>query len=257
MRHYIVIVLAFILLVIGAIAWVLFGGISNPANRKTIGEIRPPAGYERVEVPDGGFGNYIREFPLKKRGSHHYYDGSLALMQYWGYAVLDLPMLSNTEQCADAVMRLHSEYLWSKGAARQVHFRNYGGNDLYYTGGSRDRKAFEKYLRHIYDVSNTGTLRIQMKRKQWKDIAPGDVLVYPAADSQSSGHAVLVADVAFNKRTGKKAIMLAQSSTPALTMHVLRDFLHPLKSPWVIIDDNTKRFFISGIVFKEQDLRTW
>lgn len=239
-------------------AWILYGGISNPGNRKTIGGIRPPVGYERVEVDNDSFGAFIRAFPLKKRGSHmYYYDGQLALMQYWGYAVLDLPMLSNNEQCADAVMRIYSEYLWNKRKPNDVHFLNYSGKDERYTGSKEDRKAFEKYLRHIFDVSNTGTIRKQLKKKAWKDIAPGDVLVYPAANNHSSGHAVLVADVAVNARTGKKAIMLAQSSTPALTMHIIRDFLHPAKSPWLIIDDKTSDIFISGISFNAEDLRTW
>lgn len=251
-------IIGLIILGIVAAVWILFGGISNPGNRKAIGEIRPPVGYERVGTPAGGFGEFIRSFPLQKRGSHmHYFNGNIALMQYWGYAVLDLPMLSKNEQCADAVMRMHSEYLWSKGTPNQVHFLNYRGSDERYTGGSSDRNAFEKYLRHVFDVSNTGTLRNQLKKKTWKDIAPGDVLVYAAPNSHSYGHAVLVADVAVNGRNGKKALMFAQSSTPALTMHVIRNFLDPVNSPWLIVDDDTKEIFISGIRFSVTDLRTW
>lgn len=241
-----------------AVLYVFFGGVSNPGNRKSIGEIRPPAGYERVEVNPDSFGGFIREFPLQKRGSHmHYFDGSLAFMQYWGYAVLDLPMISNNEQCADAIMRMHSEYLWSKGVPGQIHFLNCNGQDVRYRGGKNDRKALEKYLCRVYEVSNTASLRNQLKEKSWKDIAPGDVLVHAASPGHRYGHAVLIADVAINRRTGKKAIMIAQSSTPALTMHILRDFFHPILSPWLIIDDNTQRIFISGVSFKDSDLRAW
>ena len=56
---------------------------------------------------------------------------------------------------------------------------------------------------------------------------------------------------------GKKALLLAQSSTPALTMHIIRNLLHPLKSPWVIIEDAEKDVFISGIRFQKTDLRSW
>ena len=35
---------------IAGLAWLLWGGISNPANRKTIGDITPPMGFQRVEV---------------------------------------------------------------------------------------------------------------------------------------------------------------------------------------------------------------
>lgn len=43
-----------------AAAWFLWGGISNPASRKTIGEIRMPMGYERVAVEPGSYGAYLR-----------------------------------------------------------------------------------------------------------------------------------------------------------------------------------------------------
>lgn len=250
-------IVTLILLGAGAVAWVLFGGVSNPANRKTIGKISTPWGFERVEVPEGSFGEFIREFPLKPIGSKmRYFDGRSAYFQNFAYAVLDLEMLSNHEQCADAVMRMHSEYLWKQGRSREVTFNDYQGKAHRYSG-SADRKAFEKYLCYIFDVSNTGTLRKQLSKKDLKDIQPGDVLVYPASNSHRSGHAVLVADVAINKRTGQKAIMIAQSSTPAITMHIIRDMLHPITSPWVIIDDNTSRISISRISFSKDDLRRW
>ena len=67
------------IVLIAGMAWLLWGGISNPAGRKTIGEITPPMGFQRVEVEPGSFGAYLREFPLQGRGSHmKYYDGSLA-----------------------------------------------------------------------------------------------------------------------------------------------------------------------------------
>lgn len=238
-------------------AWILWGGVSNPAGRKTIGEISAPAGFERVEVPQGSFGAFIREFPLKRRGSHmRYYNGKLAYGQYFGYAVLDLPMISDIEQCADAVMRMRSEYLWSKGLYSSIHFHSVAGKDMRYGGGA-DRVAFEKYLRRVYDSANTASLRKYMNKKDFKDIAPGDVLVYEAPSAGVYGHAVLVADVAVNPKTGRKALMLAQSSTPALTMHITRNIFHPFRSPWVVIDDSDDAISISGIRFKKTDLRGW
>ena len=254
-----------ILLIIGAIlvtllvlaSWLLWGGVSNPRNRSRIGEISVPRGYERVSVDPDSFGEFIRDFPLQKRGSHmKYYNGDLAYGQYFGYAVLDLPMLANTEQCADAVMRMRAEYLWNKGLYRSVHFHSVSGKDQKYCGNA-DRKAFEKYLRGVFDNSNTSSLRREMKPKAVENIAPGDVFVYESPGTGSYGHAVLVVDVAINKKTGKKAIMLAQSSTPALTMHIIRDFFHPILSPWVVLEDASDGFSISGIHFEMSDLRSW
>ena len=237
--------------------WVLWGGVSNPRNRSRIGEIPVPGGYERVAVDSGSFGDFIRKFPLQKRGSHlRYHNGTLAYGQYFGYAVLDLPMLSNTEQCADAVMRMRAEYLWSIGNYESIHFRSVSGKDQKY-GGNADRKAFEKYLRGVFDNSNTASLRREMKPNALASIVPGDVFVYESPGAGFYGHAVLVVDVAINKKTGQKAIMLAQSSTPALTMHIIRDFLHPIRSPWVVLDDTTNELSISGIHFEMSDLRSW
>ena len=237
--------------------WLLWGGVSNPWNRNRIEDIAVPRGYERVSVDPNSFGEFIREFPLQKRGSHMtYFNGKLALGQYYGYAVLDLPMLAKTEQCADAVMRMRAEYLWSKGQYGSIHFHSVSGKKQIYSGNA-DRKAFEKYLRGVFDNSNTTSLRREMKPKAVENIAPGDVFVYESPGTGYYGHAVLVVDVAINKKTGQKAIMLAQSSTPALTMHIIRDFLHPILSPWVVLEDATDGLFVSGIKFKMADLRTW
>ena len=248
---------AFPVTLLVAASWLIWGGISNPGNRKTIGDISVPRGFERIEVASGSFGEFIRSFPLKKRGSHMtYYNEKLAFGQYFGYAVLDLPMLSDIEQCADAVMRMRAEYLWSNGQYGSIHFHSVSGKDQKYSGNA-DRKAFEKYMRGVFDNSNTASLRRDMKPKAVESIAPGDVFVYESPGTGYYGHAVLVVDVAINKKTGQKAIMLAQSSTPALTMHIIRDFLHPILSPWVVLDEAHDGLFISGIKFKMADLRTW
>lgn len=245
-----------VILLVG-MAWILWGGVSNPAGRKTIGEIAPPIGYQRVEVGDGSFGEFLRAFPLQGRGAHmKYYDGSLAYGQYFGYAVLDLPMISQNEQCCDAVQRMRSEYLFSKGRYSDIHFASFQNGTMGYGGGG-DRKALYKYLRKVYGTSNTSTLRHELRKKPLIEIAPGDVLVYEADRSHSVGHAVLVVDVAVNPNNGRKAIMVAQSSMPALTMHIVRDILHPVRSPWVSVDEEKECIFISGIRFGKNDLRGW
>ena len=239
------------------VAWFTWGGISNPANRKTIGDISAPAGYERVEVEEGSFGSFIRHFPLQSIGSKmHYYDGSIALFQYLGYAVLDLPMISDSEQCCDAVQRMRSEYLFSQKRYSDIHFESFGNGAMRYSGGD-DREALYKFLRRVYGASNTSTLRHELKKKKWEEIAPGDVLVYEAGSRHSVGHAVLVVDVAVHPRTGKKAIMVAQSSMPALTMHVLRNVWDPVKSPWFILDEKDNPLYTTVISFTKDDLRTW
>ena len=244
-------------LLIGALAFAILIGISNPANRATIGEITPPMGFERVEVAPGSFGEYIREFPLQKRGARmRYYDGSVALGQLFGYAVLDLPLISGNEQCCDAVQRMRSEYLFSRGRYSDIHFKSFEKGVMTYGGGA-DKSKLYKYLRKVYGASNTGTLRAELRKKPLSEIFPGDVLVYGADGHHNVGHAVLVVDVAVNKRTGEKAIMVAQSSMPALTMHIVRNFHNPISSPWIIIKDFDSDIYFSFIRFRPGDLRAW
>ena len=242
---------------IAGMAWLLWGGISNPAGRKTIGEITPPMGFQRVEVEPGSFGAYLREFHLQGRGSHmKYYDGTLAYGQYFGYAVLDLPMISENEQCCDAVQRMRGEYLFSKGRYSDIHYESFQNGTMKYRGGA-NHEALHKYLRKVYGASNTSTLRHELTKKPFAEIAPGDVLVYEADRNHPVGHAVLVVDVAVNPKNGRKAIVVAQSSMPALSMHIVRDILHPVRSPWVSLDDENETVFISGICFGKDDLRGW
>ena len=237
--------------------WAVFIGYSNPANRKTIGEIPPPRGFERIEVAPNSFGAYIRSFPLQRRGSMmKHYDGSLAYGQYFGYAVLDLPLISENEQCCDAVQRMRSEYLFAQKRYSEIHFQSFQNGTVRYNGGG-DHKELHKYLRRVYGMSNTSTLRHEMKKKRLADIAPGDVLVYEAGARHSVGHAVLVTDVAINPKTGEKAIMVAQSSMPALTMHIVRNVTSIRPTPWTIIKDDDSDVLLSFVRFHPEDLRTW
>ena len=64
-------------------------------------------------------------------------------------------------------------------------------------------------------------------------------------------------DVAVNPKTGQKAILVAQSSMPALTMHVARNLRNPFKSPWIIVDETSDSVLASIFGFKKNDLRTW
>ena len=64
------------------------------------------------------------------------------------YAVVDLPMLSNAEQCADACMRLKAEYLYQTGQYNKIKFQDVNGLSLRYSGGA-SREAFYRYLRRL------------------------------------------------------------------------------------------------------------
>ncbi|MEJ7666645.1 MAG: DUF4846 domain-containing protein [Hymenobacter sp.] len=69
---------------------------------------------------------------------------------------------------------------------------------------------------------------------------PGDVLVHGGRP----GHAVLVADVATNPRTGQRYLLLAQSYMPAQNIHLLRNVDQPALGAWFAVPGPAERNLI-------------
>lgn len=235
------------IITVGIVWW--YSRTSNPWNAKTIGEISAPMGYTRVE---GSYAEFMRGLPLKERGSKvQYYTGGDARLQMLSTGVIDLPLLSNSEQCADMTMRLRAEYLFSQGRYSEITFRDVNGNTLRYQGGA-SRKALEKFLRNAYGVCSTFSVSRETKPRPISEVQPGDVLVYPARKLEGMGHALIVTDVA---RKGKKvAIMCAEGNTPAREAHIVRN-LNPLKNPWFFFDGDESTLWVSVFHFKKDELR--
>lgn len=235
--------------------WVFYGNkISNTHNYKNVGEIPTPYGYERVMEGDFGYTNFLRALPLSPRGTKvELYTGGKANLQYLNYAVIDLPLLSNYEQCADVCMRLRSEYLYSTQQYNRIRFQDVNGKMLRYKGGD-SRKAFEKYLRNLYGVASTFSLSRELETRPLSEIQPGDVFVYPARKGHKYGHAIIVIDVAVNKE-GKRAFLLAEGNTPARSIHVIRNLRSPLLSPWFVVDEDAKDFSLSIFHYNASELK--
>ena len=239
----------------GFCLWILFGSkTSNPNNYKTIGDIPEPWGYERISGEDVAYANFLRSLHLKGRGAKvQLYTGGESRFQSLNYAVVDMPLLSNAEQCADECMRLRAEYLFSTGQYTRIQFQNVNGKMLSY-GGGNSRKSFEKYLKNLYGVASTFSLSREMKTRRLADMQPGDVFVYPARYGQQYGHAVMVVDVAINKR-GRKAFLLVEGNTPAREIHVMRNFENPFRSPWFMLDEDADNLILSVFHYKATDLK--
>ena len=260
MKRRIILVLSCIVSVMVIVAAWMFGqfSTSNPRNVKTIGELPLPIGYERVDAPKGSYGAWLRSLPLKKRGTKVYLfkDHREANFQWLSAAVVDMPLLSNDEQCADVCMRMRAEYLYSAGQYAKISFTTLNGEKLTYSGGN-NRKSFEKYMRNVYGRCNTTSLHRSLKMRRLADLQPGDIFVYPhrnLAGKDRLGHAVMVADIAVNKRTGKKIFLLIEGNTPARDIHVLRN-LNPLRNPWHSLNKDDETIYLNVFRFKNTDLK--
>ena len=239
------IVMCLLVVAVGATGlWVLYGfKTSNPHGYATVGDIPAPWGYERIDGSDEAYGRYLRSL----------YTGGDARLQSLCYAVVDMPLLSNAEQCADVCMRLRAEYLFNTGQYSRIRFQDVNGRTLSYGGGG-SRKALERYLRNLYGVASTFSLSREMKTRRLTDMEPGDVFVYPARKGHKYGHAIIVVDVAVNKR-GKKAFLLAEGNTPAREIHILRNFENPIRSPWFMLDEDADNLLLSVFHYKAEDLK--
>lgn len=228
---------------------------SNPNNYATIGDIPAPEGYIRIDGDDPKYSDFLRSLPLKPKGAVvKYYRGGMADLQELNYAVVDLPLLSNAEQCADVCMRLRAEYLYQSGRMADIHFLDVQGNDLTYCG-KESREAFEKYLRKVFDRANTYSLYKEMATRNIANIQPGDVFVYPAPDSNSYGHAVMVADVAEDPETDRKAVILVEGIIPARSIHVMQNLDDTSNSPWFFISEESDKQSYTIFKFDNTNLK--
>ena len=226
--------------------------ISNPWNAKHIGDIPCPAGYSRVSSNDSYTG-FLRDLPLKKRGAFvHLYNDKLARFQFLSAGVVDMPIISKDEQCADITMRIRAEYLWGNGRYNDICFTSIGGKEQHFTGGS-SRVAFEKYMRTVYGTCNTASVFHETQERALKEIQPGDILVYPSRQKGAYGHAVLVVDVARNE-LGRVAVLCVEGNTPAREAHVIRN-LNPFHNPWFVLSEKADSHYISVFRFNKNELR--
>ena len=243
------------LLVLGCLAggFLYVLSYSNPHNYKTIGSIPVPSGFKRVG--NGKFTTFLRDIELK--GAHtkvQLFTGGNANLQQLNYAVLDVELISNWEQCADACIRLHAEYLYKNKRYSQIAYKDVNGKLMSYTGGA-SRKAFEAYLKKVYGMASTLSLSKYLTPVSLKNLKPGDVFVYPARKGAAYGHAVLVVDVAVNASTGELAFLLAEGNTPARDLHVLRNLKHPFSAPWFIVDGSEKSLRLGPFLYYPNEIR--
>lgn len=230
--------------------------VSNPRNSKTIGDIPLPRGYTRVDVAENSFAAWLRHLPLKSRGtSLRLYSGGKANLQWLSAGVVDMPLLSNDEQCADVCMRLQSEYLFKNGQYDKISFTALNGKKLTYTGGA-DRKAFESFMKRVFGSCNTTSLCSSLPSRRLEDMQIGDMFIYPHRKVHGRnhyGHAVLVADMAINNCAGKKIFLLVEGSTPACDIHILRN-LNPFRSQWFSLDEEAERMRFNVFRFSNKEL---
>lgn len=226
-----------------------------PATQSLMRRFAPPPGCQRVPVAVGSWGEWLRGLPLRPAGTPaRLYNGQLKDNQTVVAAVVAIdPGTKDLQQCADAVMRLRAEYLFSLNP-NKIHFHLTTGYDAWfsdYVAGTTfqvrgedvrtatkpaeapTHAALGRYLLPVFGYAGTRSLSREVLPVPLAQAQPGDVLVHGG----SPGHAVLVADVAENPRTGQRYLLLLQSYMPAQNIHVLRNVHQPALGAWFAVPE--------------------
>lgn len=235
-----------------------------------------PEGFERGSLPPGCFGEWLRHLPLKPgRPPVMLHDGRRKGNQDAHVAVIDIDVGDrNLQQCADAVIRLRAEYLYSRARYEDIHFNFTSGDEASYVrwmegyrpvvygddvswtrsaGRDSSHRAFRDYLSSVFTYAGSYSLSLELRPvEDVKDISVGDVFIL----GSFPGHAVIVVDVAINRALGEKVFLLAQSYMPAQEIHLLKNPEDEALSPWYRTDfGNILR--TPEWIFRPSHLKRW
>jgi hypothetical protein len=200
----------------------------------------PPPGFTRAVIDTSSFGFYLRHLKLKTFGTRvRYYNGQPKNKRNVYISVIDMDIGNrDLQQCADAIMRLRSEFLYARQRYRDIHFNFVSdGQPRYYeefNEGDHSYGKFRKYLDYVFSYANTSSLSQELiSLDSIVEMQIGDVFIQTG---KPYGHAVIVVDMAENPDSNEKVYMLAQSYMPAQDIQILVNRENSKISPWYILD---------------------
>lgn len=223
---------------------------TNPEGMTIKDRYFPPKDYTRVEDEENSFAEFLRTQKLKLYGEKVlYFDGREKTKSGVYDSVFDVDIGDrDLHQCADAIMLLRAEYLYSQELYDEINFNfvsgfkaeykkwmegyriKIDGNNVNYykaTDYSNNYTTFRKYMDMVMAYSSTLSLDKELQKVNIEDMEIGDVFIVAG----SPGHAIIVVDMAVNE-VGENIFMLAQSYMPAQQTQLLINPNDDSISPW-------------------------
>jgi len=176
------------------------------------------------------------------------YKGNLISNQEKHYAIITYDVgHSDLQQCADALIRIRSEYLFSQKKYSLIGFHFNSG--IYYSwsdylrgirpqlNGRRlkmvhtsatdsiSHVSLRKYLDLVYDYANTVSLCRELKFTD--RIESGTVIIFPG----NPGHCCMVVDEAIVEKSDT-VFKIVEGYMPAQSIYILSNPYEPDLSPW-------------------------
>ena len=232
--------------------------------------VQIPDGYKRIKYPKDSFQEYVQNYTLEPYGSPIInYDGSEYFAQNIHEAILEIPVPKNgLQQCADALMRIRSEYLWEQHRRDEIGFKFTSGHycswrqyadgfrpkikgnkvSFHKTAKSDSSKTnFYRFLNLIYTYAGTLSLYNELPKVKLEDLQVGDMLVTPG----TPGHIVMIADKIKNDK-GEELFTLIQGNTPAQSVCLLKNFEESEMSPWYNFKSKNE-IYVPGYYFEKMN----
>ena len=203
-----------------------------------------PPGYTRVKVPPGSFSEWLRTLPMAPEGTPaKSFDGKETLAaddDYLAGVVAIDTGNPDLQQSSDVIIRLHAEYLWSRGEKDKISYLSAtklnmpfarwekgqrlipnGPNVFWVIKGKPaevDHAEFRKYLDAVFNWANSTSLSPRSTPvSEPRDLVAGDFFL----QSGEPNHVAVVLDVA-DKPSGERVALLGQARNPAESIHVVR-----------------------------------
>ncbi|MDR0728626.1 MAG: DUF4846 domain-containing protein [Prevotellaceae bacterium] len=201
---------------------------------------KTPESFVRTDAKEHSFTLFLRNLPLFPEGTpvRNYANEPVETDKKSGTAaILDIETGTRNWQCTvQSLMRIWAEYLFERQqfSAIQFHIRNGKtipyqqwaqgmnitvDNRAYWTKtpyNPQQYRTFRRYLDFIFQYSDFQTVRHDIDSVVVGDLSPGDLLLH-------DGFAMMVLDMAVNRDTGEKIVLLVSGGAPAQSIRVLQN----------------------------------
>ena len=231
-----------------------------------------PEGYIRTEYPEGSFGSFVRNYPMKPDDSPVLLWTKEPKGNQWDHAAVFNMTVEDeldVQQCADSVMRIYAEYFRATGQYDRIRFHFVSGflcDYNSYIQGNRVKvsgddvvwvqsqsaedsdQVFNEYMKIVCAYASTLSMENESVNADLHDLQIGDIFL----KGGSPGHVVMVADVC--EKDGRKAFLLAQGYMPAQEFHIIKNPLHE-NDPWYYEEEVRYPFRTQAYTFPEGSFR--
>lgn len=216
---------------------------------------------DSTAYPPNSWQFFLKHLPMKE-GPVLDYRGKQLNNQAKHAAIINFDVgTADLQQCADALMRLRAEYLFSQKRFSEIGFHFTSGDyyswDAYCKGkrpiirgnkvsfvnsvpSAQAHASLRRYLDIVYTYAGTISLNKELKSADSFDI--GTVVITPG----SPGHCFIIIDKEKGKN-GKEIFKLAEGYTPAQSIYVLSNPHEMGINPWYhlergVIETSSYRF---------------